>query len=121
MIFGMTEDKGEKLHEKVGDLLLELNLKPQIEVCRIGVSSNEKKARPVKVTVGSAATAMEVLNRAKQLKNSNQFARVFISPDRSPTQRAERKKLVLELKRKATDEPDKHHFIRGGVIVSVGK
>ena len=59
MVFGLKEEKGEKLNERVGKLLLELDQKPQIEVCRIGSRSRdtkEERVRPVKVTVKNSAT-----------------------------------------------------------------
>ena len=36
MLFGLKEDTGEDVSGKVGDLLLQLNLKPEVDVSRIG-------------------------------------------------------------------------------------
>ena len=46
---------------------------------------------------------------------------MFIRPDRSAEQRAEHKKLVIELKRRSKEEPGKKHFIKGGELFSVEK
>ena len=119
MVFGMKEEKNEDLHEKVETMLLELNQKPRISVCRVGVDSCEEKSRPVKVTVDNSPVVTAILNRAKQLKNSDQYASVFLSPDRTPKQREERKHLVVELKRRVIAEPDKRHLIRRGAVVTL--
>ena len=42
-----------------------------------------------------------------------------VPPDRTAEQRAEHRKLVLELKRKATAEPNRRHYIKGRQIHSV--
>ena len=47
------------------------------------------------------------------------FKRVFLAPDRTAEERAQRKELVLELKRRAGIEKDKKLFIRGGKICSL--
>ena len=127
MLFGLKEDTGEDVSGKVGDVLLQLNLKPKVEVSRIGSlkstsqESANRKPRPVKVTVASSAIVKEVLSRAKHLKNCSGFKGVYISPDRSIEQRAEHRKLVLELKQRLLDQPDKRHFIRGNTVVSTEK
>ena len=123
MIFGLTEETEEQLHDKVSNVLLELGEKPKIEVCRIGVEKSGTKqfARPVKVSVSSPTIVQQVLSKARKLRNSEQYGHVFISPDRTAEQRAEQKKLVQERKKKATDEPNKRHFIKEGKVCSVDK
>ena len=129
MLFGLIkEDTGEDVSGKVGDLLLQLNLKPEVDVSRIGsgVPSTSKenttrKPRPVKVTVVSPAIVKEVLSRAKHLKNGSGFKGVYISTDSSVEQWAEHRKLVLELKQRLVDQPGKRHFIRGNRVVSTEK
>lgn len=83
MVFGLEEGQDENLNKKVGELLLELNVKPQVEVCRVGLSgisgSDEVKNRPVKVSVGSSATVMEIFNKAKLLKDTVPCRKVFLS------------------------------------------
>ena len=128
MLFGLKEDTGEDVSGKVGDVLLQLNLKPKVDVSRIGSGvpstseeSANRKPRPVKVTVASSAIVKEVLSRAKHLKNCSGFRGVYLSPDRSVEQRAEHRKLVLELKQRLVDQPGKRHFIRGNSVVSTEK
>ena len=54
MLFGLNEDEGELLSEKVVQVLLELGEKPKIEAGRIGLNKikDKKKVtdRPIKVT-----------------------------------------------------------------------
>ena len=128
MLFGLKEDTGEDVSGKVGDVLLQLNLRPKVDVSRIGSGipstskeSANRKLRPVKVTVASSAIVKEVLSRAKHLKNCSDFKGVYLSPDRSVEQRAEHRKLVLELKQRLLDQPGKRHFIRGNSVVSTEK
>ena len=121
MIFGLPEEKNERLQEKVGDVLLALELTPKFEAYRIGSShssENKLKSRPVKLCLGSAAAAKEVLSHAKLLKGSDMYSKVYISADRSIDERRERKTLVLELRRRRKEEPGKQHFIQGGSVHS---
>ena len=128
MLFGLKEETEEDVSGKVGDVLLQLNLKPKVDVSRIGScvqstsqDSANRKPRPVKVTVASSAIVKEVLSRAKYLKNCSGFRGVYISPDRSVEQRAEHRKLVSELKQRLVEQPGKRHFIRGNTVVSAEK
>ena len=74
------------------------------------------------MTVASTAIVKEVLSRAKYLKNCSGFGGVYnLSPDRSVEQRAEHRKLVLELKQRLVDQPGKRHFIKGNTVVSTEK
>ena len=127
MLFGLMEDTEENISGKVCDVLFQLNLKPKVDVCRIGSgvqpTSNDSanKPRPVKVTVASSAIVKEVLSRAKYLKNCSGNKGVYLSPDRSVEQRAEHRKFVLELKQRLVDQPGKRHFVRGNAILSTEK
>ena len=58
-----------------------------------------------------------ILTKAKELRLSQCFDTVFISPDRSPEERAVQ--LVLDLKRKVTENPDKRYVIRTGKICEI--
>ena len=83
MLFGLKEEKEEDVSGKVCDVLLQLNLKPKVDVSRVGSGvpsssqdSANKKPRLVKVTVASSAIVKEVLSRAKYLKDCSGFGRV---------------------------------------------
>ena len=49
------------------------------------------------------------------------YMTVFISPDRSLSERAQQRKLVAEVKKMNTEEPNRKHFLKGGKICSVDK
>ncbi len=124
MIFGLAEEKDEKIHDVVSNVLFELGEKPKVEATRIGLASNKgrkQQHRAVKVSVSSSTVVQQVLSKARKLRESEHYSKVFIAPDRSPEQRARHKELVLELKKKTTETSDMRHFIKGGEVHSVKK
>ena len=124
IMFGLKEAPNEKIDETVSKVLLELGEKPTFEASRIGAKSSKdakKPIRPVKVTLASSTIVKQILGRARALRHSELFKEVFISPDRSVEQRQQQKQLVLELKKKVDEEPNKRHYIKGGLLYSVDK
>jgi len=99
LVLNIKEEKGELLCDKVGQVLLELGEKPKIEASRIGLNKPKDKKqvadRPVKVTLTGSTIVQQILTRARHRRSSEHFSKVFISPDRSPEERAEQQKLVL--------------------------
>ena len=87
------------------------------ECKRIG-SPEGSRIRPLKVVFSSKSTAFELLQKSKNLKDDEQFSNVFIAPDRSPEERAERKKLVELLKAKRAESPSKRFYIWNNSIRS---
>eukprot|EP00116_Pleurobrachia_bachei_P016867 sb/3477129/ len=61
----------------------------------------------------------QVLSSKKALQNSDRHKHVYISPDRSPEEREERKQLVIAMKERKEAEPGKTFGIRGGKVVEV--
>ena len=122
IIHGLREESDEQLSEKVSCLFEKLGgIKPRLEVCRTGKKSTEKTMRPVKAVFSNTSTARVILARAKNLKKTDQYSAVYISPDRSPEERATHKQLILQLKKKRDSERDSYHFIRDGKICTVRK
>ena len=64
MVFGLEEEEGEPLQEKIGDLFLELGERPMTEASRIGATKG-KAARPVKVSFRSSVAAGAILAKSK--------------------------------------------------------
>ena len=121
MIFGKEEAPNEDIVTTVAEILQDLNEKPRVIECtRVG-TSEQQKLRPIKVRLTSSDAVFNVLRNAKLLKKSCNNKATFIGPDRSKEERAEHKKLVDKMRTKMGDEPDRYHFIRGGVIRSVKK
>ena len=119
MVFGL-QDPGahEDLRVKVCDVFLEIGEQPRVEASRLGKVTSGGKARPVKVSLSSSHAVNQILSKARNLKQSKKYSKVFICPDRSPAQRIKHRELVDELKKKDTEEPKKRHFIRRGRVVS---
>lgn len=121
MVFGLKEEqKEEDTSVKISDLFQQLGEKPRVEAVRVG-KKTEGKSRPVKVTLSTSTLAHHILMKASKLRRVEQHKNVFISPDRSPEQRAAHRELVLQLKKRAGDEPSSRHYIRGGKVFSVNK
>ena len=64
-----------------------------------------------------------ILNKAKLLKtvgdDLKEWKNVYLAPDRNREERLKHKSLVTDMKQLIISEPSKHHFIRGGAIISV--
>ena len=56
-----------------------------------------------------------MLKSAKNLKQSR-LNNIFIGLDKSPEERAERKRLVEEMKKKIAENPEKKYYIRRGEL-----
>ena len=113
IMFGLDEESGENLSEKVANVLSTVEQKPRFDAVRLG---NTAGKRPVRVTVDRPETVFEILRAAKNLKKSDHYSNVYISFDRSPEQRAERKNLVELMKKKIAKNPDQKYYIKRGEI-----
>ena len=90
IVFGLEENEKEIISEKIGDLLETMGERPKTKAYRLAKFSSEKTSpRPVKVTMTSSGNAHHFLEKAKQLKKSSKYSKVFLSPDRSPGNGAE--------------------------------
>ena len=123
MVYGLVDEEDERIDEKVSEILLELDEKPSISACRIGTKcpGTTSSCRPVKVSLSSSTSARQILLKARKLKQIERLKSVYICPDRSPEERAARKRLVADLKKVAAEQPDRQHFIREGKVVSKDK
>ena len=92
--------------------------KPSVkEFCRIG-AQKPGRTRPVKVCFNSQEDVQTTIRNAKSLKHSEKYGKVFIAPDRSQEERAERRELVRLLREKRRNVPEKHHYISRGEVCS---
>ena len=92
-----------------------------MEANRIGIKSRQKSHRPVKFSLSDSSIVFQILRKDKNLRDSDHFKFVFISPDRKQEQRTEHRELVKQLKLKRDENTDKRHYIKGGQIYSVDK
>lgn len=126
MVFGLPEGEvvqGKTVYvdDQMDKLLCNFDYKPRMRECyRVGIQK-PGFTRPVRVTLTSPDAVAEILKESKRLKGSPVYSMVFISPDRTPEERAARRKLVDALKKKVQEQPDKHHYIRSGTVCSMDK
>jgi len=122
IVFGLAEEDGEQLNEKVGNVFVEIGEKPPLAAVRIGRRPETGTVcRPVKVTLTSSTAVQQILTRARFLKQQERLKSVYVSPDRTPAERSARRLLVEERKKKAAEEPGRNHFIKEGKVCSVDK
>ena len=91
VVFGLKEDEGEKVGEKVSGLFQELGVKPRFEAKRVGVVKTGV-CRPVRVVLRTRVIAKQVLSKAAKLRGVEGYESVFLS--HKPAQRDQRRLLV---------------------------
>ena len=112
IVFGLNESCATEAEvrvaddvEKFQDIMHELEVRHEsgiTKVVRLGkkAESADEKPRPLKVSFSSEESKLDVLKKAKNLRDKKEggLDKVFIYPDLTPKQREARKKLVAELK-----------------------
>ena len=120
IVFGLKEDEEEQLPALVTAVLEEIGEKPHFEATRIGWKRPGSTAiRPVKITVPSSTAVHQILMKTGRLKETHKD--VWICPDRSSEERATRKHLVTDLKKKRAEQAHLDHYIRYGKVCSRDK
>ena len=120
MVFGLAEENGEHLDEKISEVFLGIGEKPRVAAVRVG-SKTGSGCRPVKVTLPSSTAARQILVNARKLRQVEKLKSVYVSRDRSPAEQAERKQLVVNMREKMDKQPGHYHYIRGGKVLSTVK
>ena len=90
VVFGLSEGSDSELVDSVSEVFQNIGQKPKIvEACRIDRKSkdNTVTARPVKVKVSSSIVVNQLVANAKNLRITEKFKTVFVSPDRAPEKR----------------------------------
>ena len=105
----------EYVKEVVGALNEQFKLS---DVKRIGVKTSGK-ARPMVATLRSREDVVTLLRKARELRETENYSDIYLSPDRTFEERVERKRTVEILKKLKTDNPTKQYVIRRGVIECV--
>ena len=75
----------------------------------------------MKISFRNAEIAHRILTKAKNLKSSTNYRKVYISPDRTPEERIKHRQLVAEMRQLAADNPEQRFFIFRGEICNVDK
>eukprot|EP00116_Pleurobrachia_bachei_P013608 sb/3473870/ len=119
MVYGLVESDNSTDTDKLKELFQHLDEAPVLsEVSRLGRRSDER-VRPVRVVLRSRETARTILAKSAQLRDSETFQSVYISPDRTVEERTERRDLVAKLREKRELEPEKVFRIRRGSVVEI--
>ena len=110
IMFGLKEEEEEQLPVLVTTVLEEIGEKPDFEATRVGWKRPGSMAiRPVKITVPSSTAVHQILMKTGKLRLVEKHKDIWICPDRSREERATRKNLVTDLKKKRA-ESDRHHL-----------
>lgn len=126
MVFGLNEidEDDEDIREgedlgMVKDIMRELDVWPDrvVQIERVG-EIKEDHIRPMKIRMERKEFVLQVLARSKRLKDSEEYSKVFLVPDRTRVERTAHKKLVDELKRKRVECPETVFFIKEDQICS---
>ena len=118
IIYGLKEEKEEKLKNRVEEVLAEIGEKPLVkDCCRVGLK-RDAATRPIKFSLSSSAHVFQVLRSAKTLRTKDGFRFIYVCPDRSIEERRAYKQLIEELKQKRISEPNKVHILKNNKIVS---
>ena len=118
MVFGLhegeTEDESE-LKTEVERVLEVLDEKPKIEVKRVGLKRGERE-RPVIVKLQNRDMLLNLLRKAKQLRQSEKYSRVYLARDMPYADRMERRELQKTVKELREKDPECKIRVRGGAI-----
>ena len=79
-MFCLTEDPTEQTSDKVGRVFEALDVKPKVQAIRIGSKVKKQALRPVKVSVFNSTIVTQILSKASNLRNFDQYKQVLISP-----------------------------------------
>lgn len=112
-------DRKKEDSEAIEDLIkngLDLGHVKMEAVVRLG-KKVEGKARLTKVQLDTVKSKREMLNNAKKLRNTASWSRIYITPDLSPKEREENRKLREELKKRTADGEEGLVIRRGKIIM----
>ena len=112
ILFGVKETGEEQVESTVTQLFSIIGEKPQVIECvRLGKQTDDGPPRPIKVSLRSSETALQLQFSGRRLKDDHATKRVFISPDRSWEEREVRKRLMKEVKEKMRSDPNNYHYM----------
>ena len=96
---GTLEERNDSDEEKMENLLTQLSLS------RLHIAETRRLGRPgqgtrslLKVVFDSFEEKQEILQRARKLRELDNYKGVYINPDRTPLQQQQHKKLIQEMK-----------------------
>ena len=83
IVYGLKEEKEEKLPDLVTAILEEIGEKPHFEAKRVGWKRPSTAVRPVKITVQNSTSVRQILMKAGKLRLVENRKDIWIRPDKS--------------------------------------
>ena len=119
MLFGVAEQQDEDTKAVVEDIFSGVEEKQYFVDCvRVGKKGSGGKSRPIKVRMRNANSATQAIVSGRKLRGKSETEGVYIAPDRTPEQRAERRRLVAIMRERRKSDPSHFHCIRRGTVLS---
>ena len=119
MIFGVPERQDETTDAVVENIFSQMGEKPHFVHCvRVGVNVSAEKPRPIKVEMRNANMASQTIMNGRKLREISGTKGIYVGPDRTPEQRATRRRLVATIRERRKSDPEHFHFIRGRSVLS---
>ena len=113
---------------KFVDMLVKegLEFEEEVNVLKVNrLGKKEDKDRPMRVIFKKPGTVEELLKKARNLKGKTQFKDISVSGDKTPLEREERKRLMIERDRRQADSDEKEEgvtwAVRGERLIKVVK
>ena len=103
----------------VKNIMEELNEMFPFSDCRRLGTRSDGKVRPIIAKLASSDSLLVLLRKAKDLKKSQTFSKVFLGPDRTVEERAERRRTLETLQKLRKENPSRQYVLRKGVIECV--
>lgn len=106
IVFGLMKEENENVNNLMDGVFENIAQKPRHESTRIGSVKVEEpdRPRPVKVSLSSSAHVYQVQKAARKLKDSDQYCRVFICPDRTAEERKLQRETIKQRKKNSEEQ-----------------
>ena len=125
MVYGLEESQStdpdvslEEDKDQIAEVMHEVGVvSGNVIVERVG-ERKEDSHRPIRVNFERKEEVVNVLARARRLKDSSTFSAVFLSPDRTVEERKAHRKLVDEMKEKRSQSPNTIFYIKNNTVCS---
>ena len=118
MVYGLPDTPGSE-EALLPELWKALEEKPAVKSAQRLGRFSDGRTRPLRISLANRDTLMSILRKKTQLRKSEGFTQVYLSPDLSPEEREARGTLVKELKKQREENPEKNYRISGGKVVEV--
>ena len=77
-----------------------------VHCVRVGRKMSAGKPRPIKVEMRNANLASQTIINGRKLRGNSGTEGIYVGPDKTPEQRAERRRLVAIFRERRKSDPD---------------